>query len=336
MAGLAKKRALASTFNGNSLVRAQRQVTAHSRVRRWEIGEPEHGKRLDQFLAARIPELSRSRIQKMLADRVWTSERERVAASTRLRAGEVVFVRFPYPQEAFNPYAVETIYEDDDLLAVNKPAGVLVHPTPKERVNSLIMVLRHVRGPGYLTLVHRLDRETSGVLLLAKSALAAQECGEKFYYKSMQKTYVARVYGRPPKDRGEIDLPIGNAHWSKVHIRRGIVDGGQPALTRYRVVSLEAKTTIVELMPQTGRNHQLRVHMEAIGCPIVGDQLYGRRDEHFLRFIDGCSEPARLHLHAWKLTGDILARHVDVEAPLPELFTNRFVSDMKIVRRWQR
>jgi 23S rRNA pseudouridine1911/1915/1917 synthase len=313
-----------------------RQVTADSCVRRWEIGLPEHGKRLDRFLAERIPELSRSRIQKILRERVWTSTKENVSCSTRLQAGEVVFARFPYPQERFSPYEVEVLFEDEHLLAVNKPAGVLVHPTPKERVNSLIMVLRHSRGAGYLTLVHRLDRETSGVLLLAKTPQAAKECGEKLYYKEMQKTYVARVAGHLPEDSGEIDFAIGDAHWSKVYIRRGVVDGGQEATTRYRVLCKERSTSIVELAPLTGRNHQLRVHMEALGCPIVGDQLYGKKDEHFLAMIDGDFSPIRLHLHAWKLSGDVLGRKLCLESSLPEIFIKPFNQGGLVRRAWVR
>ncbi|MFH1016889.1 MAG: RluA family pseudouridine synthase [Pseudomonadota bacterium] len=286
----------------------------------WEVSERHAGWRLDRFLVEMIPKLSRTRLQKVIGERISLSWRETVAAGTRLKAGGRVIASFPKLDEVANPISCPILYEDSDILAVDKPAGLVVHPTNSCRANSLIEALRRERGESELRLVHRLDRETSGVLLLARSAEAARIWGKALMRRKVEKIYVARVQGRPPGKEGEVDQPIGRDIRSRVFVRRTVTPDGEQALTRYRVLSEIGGTSLVEFRPLTGRCHQLRVHAEWLGCPILGDPLYGKPDEAYLRYLTGLGGRERLFLHAWKLEGKVSGRVIRLEAPVPEIF----------------
>ena len=286
----------------------------------FEIGPKHHGVRLDLFLVERIPKLSRSQIQKFIPKRIrlsWTTE---VTPATRLQAGGTVTCTFPRIVEIEESRRCEVVYEDKDLFAINKPAGIVVHPTNNTRKNSLIELLRRDRGDKEIQLVHRLDRETSGVLLLAKNREAARWCGQALMSHAVRKVYLARVYGRLSDKKGTIEADIGRAASSRVHVRQAVVAEGESALTRYRVRTFEDTTTVLELEPVTGRRHQLRVHCEWLGHPIVGDPLYGKDDQHYMDYVDGRVARERLHLHAWKLEGVIRGRKLAIVAEPPEIF----------------
>lgn len=290
------------------------------RATTYEIGEKHHGWRLDHFLVERIPKLSRSYIQKLISERVrlsWTAE---VFASTKLQAGGKVFCVFPKLDEKQESRRFDVIYEDKDLFAIDKPAGMVVHPTNNTRKNSLIELVRKEHKNRDIQLVHRLDRETSGVLLLAKNREAARWCGQVIMQRNIKKTYLARVRGRVSEKRGTIEMDIGRDMSSKIHVRQKIVEKGESAITHFRVRRVEDHTTLLELEPVTGRRHQLRVHCEWMGHPIVGDPLYGQSDQHYMDYADGKVQRERLHLHAWKLQGTIRGRKLDIEAPIPDLF----------------
>ncbi len=289
----------------------------------WPISERHAGWRLDRFLAEMIPKLSRTRLQKVIGERIFLSWRNKAGPGTKLKLGGRVTAAFPSLNEPPIRILCPILYEDGDVLAVNKPAGVVVHPTNSCRANSLIEVLRRQRNEPDLRLIHRLDRETSGVLLLARTAKAARAWGKAWMNRSIEKVYVARVRGRPPVDEGDVDQPIGKDTLSRVFVRRKVTPDGERALTHYRVLADEGETSFIEFRPLTGRCHQLRVHAEWLGCPVVGDPLYGKPDEAYLKYVTGEVPRERLFLHAWKIEGVVGGRTLRVEAPLPEEFSKK-------------
>lgn len=342
----------------------QRDLSSAIEERRFEVGAPDDGRRLDAFLAARMAWRSRSRIQSLIAGaRVSVaapkaalpragSPAAPVRSSTRVRAGDLVLVRLDSAfvdaghgdagiagaERARGGEALAVapeiviLHEDEHLLAVEKPAQMNVYPTRRHLGGSLTELLhRRHRGLGLPgappSPCHRLDRETSGVVLYAKDRGTRAAIGRQFEDRTVEKTYLALVAGLPRGDEGSIDLPLGRDLASRVEIRQGVRrDGaGQPALTRWRVrarypagagtpasraSTWSAGCALLELRPETGRQHQLRAHLAAIGHPILGDKLYLGGDELFLASLEralraeevaalGGSE--RLALHAWRL-----------------------------------
>jgi 23S rRNA pseudouridine1911/1915/1917 synthase len=247
------------------------------------------GQRLDRFLVAGAAAASRGRAQTLLRHgrvRVGGVPRK---ASYALRAGEVVEVHpaaapaMPGPQPEPEALSLDIVYEDASLLAINKPAGLVVHPAPGHWRGTLVNALVHHLGgvvaagdPARPGIVHRLDRDTSGVLVVAKTAAAHEALAAQFRRRTVTKRYVAVVRGRMPAPEGIIDRPIARHPRERrrmsVHAARG-----RPSATRYVVVEDHGLASVVRLFPTTGRTHQLRVHLAAVGHPIVGDPLYGGR-----------------------------------------------------------
>ncbi|MBL7007918.1 MAG: RluA family pseudouridine synthase [Planctomycetes bacterium] len=313
--------------------RGQRDLSLPYVEQVFEVGEPEHGQRLDAFLAARVSWHSREGVRKFIEEG-WVEvlpgkdpQRAPVAAMKRglkLRWGQEVVLRTPAPQAAEGaPRPVvefdglEVIYEDDSVVAVNKPPGISVHPSKGHLTGSLIHLVheRHRAMHGDTddvpTLCHRLDRETSGVVLAAKDQLARTRIGRQFEARTVQKTYLALVVGEMAEEAGVIDLPIGRALTASVRLKMNVRHdpGGLPSQTEWRVAKRIPGHTLVELRPRTGRQHQLRVHLAAIGHPILGDKLYQGGEEVFIRAVQGELTAAdrellvleRQALHAWKL-----------------------------------
>lgn len=245
----------------------------------FEIGPAQAGLRLDSFLCARIPRLSRVQIQRAIGHRVRLQREPRPKPSTRLRAGDRVIVGFPALHEDPERLArihLPVLHEDGWLLAVDKPAGLVVHPTMGDYRASVVIHLRERHPAGKaLTLAHRLDRDTSGVLLLAKSPGAARVLHQGFLAATVRKRYLALV--SPPLKRpgGVLDGPLGPDPQEARRCRRRVVPGGVAARTRFRVLRQFPDCSLVELWPLTGRQHQIRVHLQAEGSPVVGDSLYG-------------------------------------------------------------
>ncbi len=304
------------------------------------VGEQTRPVRLDLFLKERIPKLSRRRIQDAIATRVQVPGRGRPKPSTLLRAGDTIVVRpVPPPVEPDPDVTIPILHQDDDLIVVDKPAGILVHPSNHARKASVTWILaRRVGGP--IHLVHRLDRETSGVLAIARSPGAARVLSAQMAREAegAVKTYLAVVFGEMRVSEGVIDLPIGRAIRSAVYVKRGVNPReGRPSITRFRVIARGGGFSLVRLVLTTGRRHQIRVHLAAVGHAVVGDKLYGPAESHYLRFIRSGFDArmrrdliAERHLlHAAELT----LRHprdgagIRFEAPLP--------ADMReAVRAW--
>jgi 23S rRNA pseudouridine1911/1915/1917 synthase len=291
-------------------------------VRRFVVGDDQP--RLDRFLERELEGVSRLRIRYAIRDGRVTINGEHRTAGRRLRGGDLIEVRLPEePVVAMRPepLPLTVIYEDDDLLVVDKPAGMLVHPTARVHSGTLLNAVAHYLasrgGPERPTLVHRLDRATSGVLVVARSRRAHALLAHDFHERRVEKTYLALVCG-VVEGEGCIDVPIGHDQFATP--RYSVRSDGRPAQSYYRGVSKVGPYSLVELVPVTGRTNQLRIHMAWLGAPIAGDELHGGgRLAEFRRHNPGVPAPRRLLLHALRLrlthpsTGEL----VEFEAPLP-------------------
>jgi 23S rRNA pseudouridine1911/1915/1917 synthase len=271
-----------------------------------------------------IPGLSRARIQRAIEARVTLSWGVTARASTPVRPGGEVRVGYTPIVEEIRDVAIPVIARGPGWLAVDKPSGIPVHPVNTVRENTIIRMLRRQEGDEGLRLCHRLDRETTGVLLIAEDAPTASALSTAFERGKVRKDYVAIVRGVVKDDEGVIDLSIGDASGSRVFVRRAIRDDGERAVTRWRVERRLPGATLLRLFPETGRRHQLRVHLEAIGHPILGDALYGRDDRDYLDLVAGTRDarvegggPRRQLLHCARLA----LAEIDVEAPVPADFS---------------
>ncbi len=293
------------------------------------VGLGDRGKRLDQFLHERIPGLSRARIQRAIEERVTLSWGVRARSATPVRPGGRVSVGHTPIVEDVRDVELPILARGRGWLAVDKPSGIVVHPVNAVRENSLIRMLRRQEGLPSLRLAHRLDRETTGVLLVAEDAPTASALSTAFERGRVRKEYLAVVRGEVAGDEGTIDLAIGADDDRRVFVRRAVKDGGERAVTRWRVERRLAAATLVRLFPETGRRHQLRVHLAAIGHPILGDILYGRPDADYLDLVTGRRDarrddgaPARQLLHCARLVFPDPAGTgvVEVIAPFPSDF----------------
>jgi 23S rRNA pseudouridine1911/1915/1917 synthase len=278
--------------------------------------------RLDQFLAKRLSELSRSRLQHLIRDGFVRLNNSTSRPRQIVRGGDKVEVMEP-PLEKIEalpePIPLEILFEDNDLIVINKPAGLVVHPGAGHRKHTLVnALLNHcaslsgIGGKERPGIVHRLDKETSGCLVVAKNDAAHRELSTQFAARTVEKTYLALVVGKLRKPAGVIEEKIGR---HPVHRQRmsTTVLRGRAAKTEYRVVQSSDRASLVECRLHSGRTHQIRVHLHHLGHPVLGDKLYGPRIT---------KDFPRQMLHAWKLG----FRHPrteewkSFEAPLPDDF----------------
>ncbi|HKF84303.1 MAG TPA: RluA family pseudouridine synthase [Candidatus Limnocylindrales bacterium] len=281
-------------------------------------------RRVDRFVADRTG-LSRSYVQKLISEGLLTDQDgRRLRANSELRGGTVTLevppAEVPYHLEPDPTIPIEVVYEDDDLLIVNKPSGLVVHPAPGHwqgtLVNALLARGDHYGGiagvarPG---IVHRLDRDTSGLLIVARNDAAQAGVMAQLKARRVRKTYLALAHGSVAASVGRIEAPIGRD--PKDRKRMAVVADGRKAVTGYRVRERFAAWTLLELDLVTGRTHQIRVHLAALGHPVAGDPVYGTGTSR--RGPDGLG---RLFLHAWRLelVSPKTARLVRAEAPLPD------------------
>lgn len=281
------------------------------------------GERLDKVIAAEVPALSRTQAQRLIEDGFVTLDgKTATKPGQRLERPATVAVRIPPPGPAGNlPQAIplDIIFENDDLLVVNKPAGMVVHPAAGHAHGTLVnAVLAHAPGlegvgdeqrPG---IVHRLDRDTSGLIVVAKNDAAHRALQRQFKDREVEKVYLALVDGHPPTQTGRIEAAIGRDLRDRKRMAVVPERHGRPAVTEYRVLEKFPAHTFVEARLLTGRTHQIRLHFAYLKCPIVGDTVYGRRPpslpiEH--QFLHA----ARLTLH---LPGS--GKATAFTAPLPE------------------
>ncbi len=254
----------------------------------FEITDGDAGKRLDKFLVGRLSkEFSRAHIQKLVSEGHVILDGAPARNSHKLCIGETVDVTVPAPAASFmepEEIPLKIVYEDAELLVVDKPAGMVVHPAPGNYngtlVNALLSHCRNLSGIGGVSkpgIVHRIDKGTSGLLLVAKTDGAHKSLAKQFKDKTIRRVYVALVRGRVELDNGVVELPIGRSPKDR---KKMIVkfEDSKDALTAYKVIERFKDTTMLELVLGTGRTHQIRVHMLHIGHPIVGDEKYGYSD----------------------------------------------------------
>ena len=283
------------------------------------------GLRLDRFIQNRIPRLSRTRANGIVRACAVHEDGKRRRPSERVREGETVLLVRPHFEEPETPTEFGVVYEDAAMLVVDKPPGLPVHPTATYHRNTLTYLLRERYPEQTPHLAHRLDRETSGVLVCARTLADERHLKRSFEERRVEKVYLAIVHGSVDEE-GRIDLPIGRPD-EGLHLLMEIRDDGSPSRTRYRAVARAPEHTLVALRPETGRQHQLRVHLAALGHPIVGDKLYGPEGpQPFLEYIDGGMTPAlaarlgherqALHAHRLRLAHPRREEPIALEAPL--------------------
>ncbi|HVM30175.1 MAG TPA: RluA family pseudouridine synthase [Candidatus Limnocylindrales bacterium] len=285
---------------------------------------PGEGSRRADRVVADAAGLSRSYVQRLISEGRLTMDGQPVKSNTLLAPGTNVELEVPPPADtslAAEQVALAVLYEDEDVLVIDKPAGMTTHPAPGQRDGTLVNALLgmadassygQVAGPERPGIVHRLDRDTSGLLLVARNDRAQQALMDQLRARRVKKTYLALVHGSPPAEVGRIEAPIGRDPHRPT--RMSVVATGRPSTTGYRARERFDGWTLLELDLVTGRTHQLRVHLASIGHPIAGDPLYASGPAR-----PGPVDLGRMFLHSWRLEfiSPAAERLVRVEAALP-------------------
>ncbi|MCE5258208.1 MAG: RluA family pseudouridine synthase [Chloroflexi bacterium] len=298
-------------------------------LRTWLV-EAAENERLDRFLSGRCPDLSRSRIQALIAAGLVSVNGQPARASYRPAHGDHILLMLPSqplppesaPVAALPPLNI--LYEDESILVLNKPAGLVVHPGAGTAEATLVQALITHRpemlaedwpAPERPGVVHRLDKDTSGILLAAVTRAAQEALQAQFKAHSIEKTYLAVLHGRLLPPEGIIDAPLGRHPTQR--LKRAILEaGGRPARTRYRMMEQFRTACLVQAQPLSGRTHQIRVHFAAVGHAVVGDKLYGPRHA-------GLQAPRQM-LHAWRISFDhpLTGARLSYEASPPDDFAS--------------
>lgn len=273
--------------------------------------------RLDEYVARKVVRLSRTQARKLIVDGLIVVEDVTVKPSFRVTFGQVIKVLSGFSEfSALEPedIPIEILYEDDDILVVDKPAGLAVHPGAGHPsgtlVNALIYLRPALKGIGSSErpgIVHRLDLDTSGVMVIAKNLASHAHISEQFAQRSVNKIYLALVKGRLTQTEAIIDAPIGRDPSNRQ--KMNVVDGGKSAKTRYKVLKSIGDHQLLEVKLLTGRTHQIRVHLASIGHSIIGDSLYGKKSKTIDRQF--------LHSHLLELVHPSTERSMAFKSPLP-------------------
>ena len=281
------------------------------------------GKRIDVFAAENYEELSRSGLKKIIDGGGVTVNNKTVKANYKLRTGDIVTMNIPesVPLEIIpQNIPLDILYEDDDVIVINKPQGMVVHPAPGHYTDTLVNALLYHCGdslsgingimrPG---IVHRIDMDTSGVIMAAKNNNSHRSLALQLAEHSITRKYNAIVYNNIKEDEGTIDKPLGRNPSDRK--KMAVVPGGRRAVTHYRVLDRLGKFTYIEAQLETGRTHQIRVHMTYAGHPLLGDSVYGPKKQPFN--LKGQVLHARVLGFVHPVTGE----YMEFESPLPEYF----------------
>lgn len=309
------------------------------------VDEAAAGQRLDAYLAATVDGVSRARIRRAIDDGLATVDGEQQKASHRVAAGERIEIRIPVAIDAPlpEPIPLDLLYEDDVLAVVNKPAGMVVHPAKGHWAGTLAAALVHrfneqLSGVGGLVrpgIVHRLDRETSGAIVVAKNDAAHESLARQFHDREVRKEYLAIVAGRLDRDADRVSEPIGPhpTHREKMAIRTDHPDA-RPAETFFEAIERFPGFGLVRAHPKTGRTHQIRLHLMHLRCPVLCDKQYGSRSRITVGEVRQVTRQKRLggdladdaqllsrhalHAHRLSFTHPTTGEAMTVEAPLPD------------------
>jgi 23S rRNA pseudouridine1911/1915/1917 synthase len=294
------------------------------------VSAEDAGQRLDRFLAVRLPDLSRNRIQTLMDDGLVHVDGADKKPSHRVALGETVTVGVPPPPSStVEPEAIpfEVVYEDADLAVINKPAGLIVHPGAGAETGTLVAaLLHHYKGMSGLSsvgaplrpgIVHRLDKDTSGLIVVARTDAAHAKLVSDFSNRRIEKTYIALLHGRPEGKSGRIDLPISRDLNRRTRMTTRRRDGRE-ARTDWRALAHLGNFSLVEANLHTGRTHQIRVHFSSVTCPVVGDTVYGApREERIGKNLLPPLERNFLHAARIAFSHPRTGKRLELRAPLP-------------------
>lgn len=276
--------------------------------------------RIDKVLTTLEPEITRSQLKNLINDEHVTVNGQPVKPKYKVQAGDKISLVKPEPQSLeLTPENIplDIVYEDDDVIVVNKPQGMVVHPAPGHPDHTLVNALLYhsplstINGTFRPGIVHRIDKDTSGLLMVAKNDLAHQSLAEQLRNKTNKREYLALVYGQIKEDEGTIDAPLGRNPQDRK--KQAVVKGGRHAVTHFKVIKRYDNFTLIKCILETGRTHQIRVHMKYIGHPLVGDPLYGPRK------VIG-KNGQFLHAALLGFKHPRTGKEMVFEAPLPENF----------------
>ncbi|MFL2751323.1 MAG: RluA family pseudouridine synthase [Dehalococcoidia bacterium] len=274
-----------------------------------QVSNEDQGTRLDKYVAEKIDHLSRSKVLKLIQNSFVLIDDKKVNPSYKVNTGEVIEINLPDQTSAnLTPWQLELdiVFEDESILIINKPAGIAVHPAPGHRDKTIANALiNHDLGISKVGLnsrpgiIHRLDMETSGLLVTAKNEIAHRKISQQFAERLVKKVYFALVKGIPQDSQAIIDAPIGRSPFNRQQM--DIVSTGKSALTQYELVETYTSHSLLKVLPQTGRTHQIRVHLKSIGHSVVGDKIYGQPEPALNRQFLHASSLSFTHPDSGKL-----------------------------------
>jgi 23S rRNA pseudouridine1911/1915/1917 synthase len=301
----------------------------------FQVEESDAGDRLDRFLSRRAPDLSRARIKTLIDDGLALLEGRKAKAGAKLKSGAIVTLTIPEvrpPVVRPDPaVAFEILYQDADIIVVNKPPGLVVHPAPGHSegtlVHGLLAACEDLTGiggeirPG---IVHRLDRDTSGIMVIAKTDYSHKKLVDAFKHRNVEKVYAALCIGKPKRLQGEVEAPIGRHPVNRKKMSTSS-RSGRFALTRYEVTqTFKIGVSFFKVHILTGRTHQIRVHLASIGCPVLGDTVYGRGTAGLRSGggeIKGLVKRQMLHANRLTFEHPVSGEQMQLTAPLPQDMT---------------
>ena len=287
------------------------------------VNENDKGKRLDIYIAENFNELSRTMIKKLIESNNILVNDKSEKVSYKVQANDNISIDVPEAKETklkAQEIPLDIIYEDSDIIVVNKPKGMVVHPANGNPdgtlVNAILSICKNslsgIGGELRPGIVHRLDKDTSGLIIVAKNDKAHINMSEQIKERNVKKTYIALVRGNAPEEEATINMPIGRS--TKDRKKMAVTKNGKQAITHFKVLKRYSKYTLLEIKIETGRTHQIRVHMAEIGYPVVGDAVYSNGKNEF--GIEG----QMLHAYKLEFMHPITNKHMELTAPLPQYF----------------
>lgn len=287
------------------------------------VNENDKGKRLDIYIAENFNELSRTMIKKLIESNNVLVNDKSEKVSYKVQANDNISIDVPEAKETklkAQEIPLDIIYEDSDIIVVNKPKGMVVHPANGNPdgtlVNAILSICKNslsgIGGELRPGIVHRLDKDTSGLIIVAKNDKAHINMSEQIKERNVKKTYIALVRGNVPEEEATINMPIGRS--TKDRKKMAVTKNGKQAITHFKVLKRYSKYTLLEIKIETGRTHQIRVHMAEIGYPVVGDAVYSNGKNEF--GIEG----QMLHAYKLEFRHPITNKHMELTAPLPQYF----------------